>query len=146
MTYYSMKNRQLSWLYVNHERREYLGGNYLVAESESPASPTSITTNLLPQSAVGASLLLLITPFSRIDDGHPLSHDLRGTWAGHHIVTVNNKMDPKLYSKVEGEYDLLSLSCMDFLRDTNDHWDKVLYENANEFWVLRPPRGGNING
>lgn len=140
MTRYNMKNRQLSWLYVNHDRREYLGGNYLIAESDSPAAPTSISDNMRPQSAVGAALLLLITPYSCRADGKPVNHELRGLWAGDHIITVNNKLSYEAYKEVEQTYQSMSLMCMDFLRGFDHQWDRTLYENAKDFWVLEPPR------
>lgn len=146
MTQYSMKNRQLSWFYVNHERREYLAGNFLVTKSDAPASPPTITESLRPDSAVGAALLLLITPYACKADGKTVAHDLRGIWAGHHIVTVNNKLDRETYVKVEQEYTPMELPCMDFLRENNAGWDKALYECAKDFWVLEPPRKKKITG
>ena len=140
MTYYSMKKRRLCWMYVNHERREYLSGNFLVVNDPSPCAPTAAPTLMSPESAVGASIIALITPFSLKATGERLEHEVRGRWAGQPFLAVNNKLDKETYRLAEAEYLSLNFLCFDYLREINATWDCRLYETLKDHWELEPPK------
>tara|TARA_Y100000310_G_scaffold206421_1_gene206838 strand:- start:2885 stop:3322 length:438 start_codon:yes stop_codon:yes gene_type:complete len=140
MAHKSLKNRKLVWLYANHEKKEYLSGNYLIAGHQMPASPNSIIEMIGKESAVGTAMLALLTPFSLKQTGESITHPLRGRWAGCKIESINNKLNRPLYRKVESEYQSLNLDCLDYLRETISEWDAPLYEKAGEHWHLPHPK------
>lgn len=135
-----MKKRRLAWLYANHDRKEYLSGNFLVVNDPSPLAPAAAPTLLSPESAVGASLIALITPLCLKENGQQLDDPLRGRWAGQAFEAINNKANPALYRKVETEYACVNFNCFDYLRSINAKWDHDLYETLREFYELEPPK------
>jgi hypothetical protein len=146
MTQYSMKKRRLCWMYVNHKRREYLSGNFLVVDDPSPLSPVAAPTLMSPESAVGASLIALLTPMAIKATGESIEHDLRGSWAGQKFEAINNKANREVYRKAESEYTCINLACFDYLRLNNAKWDVRLYETLKEYYELDPPRKKIIEG
>ena len=137
----NMKNRRLVWMYVCHERREYLSGHYMIPGNGDPIAPQSITQMLRPESAVGASLLALITPQSYVETGEPASHPLRGRWAGCNVIAVNNKATRPVYRKAETEYACINVEVIEYLRSAQPGWDEPLYEYvADDYDEIAQPR------
>lgn len=140
MTYYSMKDRQLSWMYVNHARKEYLSGNFLIVGERFPLAPASISAMISPESAVGAAMLMLITPYANKETGETVSHSLRGIWAGHKIEVYNCKTNLKEYTDAESNYTSVNLDCVDYLRAMYVGWDKPFYDTLSPFFEMSEPQ------
>lgn len=143
------KNRPLVWAYVNHAKKEYLSGNYLIAGHHSPADFTTVTENMSKDSALGATLVALITPLCkratgapvRLDDKH-VSFHVRGRWFGDGIEAMNNKQDSKAFRRIESSYRSISVECMYYMQISAKGWSVPLYETNKEFWHLPKPTTG----
>tara|TARA_Y100000992_G_C20960294_1_gene347804 strand:- start:117 stop:539 length:423 start_codon:yes stop_codon:yes gene_type:complete len=137
------KNRPLLWAFVNHAKKEYISGNYLIAGHPMPAGFMTINEILSSNSAVGAVLIALITPLCKKSTGEPVevaSNQIRGRWLGDHFEPINNKFNKEEFRRIEGDYVNLNVSSMYYMKETAKGWAKPLYETNKDFWVMDEPR------
>lgn len=135
----SVKRERLCWIFANDERREYLSGRYMIPGNSEPIWPQGIKAMTAPESAVGACLLLLITPLCFIETGEVVKHELRGSWAGSTWRAVNSKRDRESFKAIEASYRQVNVDCIEYLREYHEGWDQPLHEYVSDDYHVRKP-------